>query len=52
MRCDRCNQAAKAVAYTQHGRLYFCGHHANALLSSIIEAGIVIDPIEKELVSL
>ena len=27
-RCDRCNQAAAARLDTEHGPLFFCGHHA------------------------
>jgi len=38
-RCDRCPAAAQLRAVLPAGELMFCGHHARAYRSSLLDAG-------------
>ena len=40
--CDRCGAAAKLHLTLAEGTLAFCGHHANALAGTIVEAAVRI----------
>jgi hypothetical protein len=44
-RCDKCAAPAMVRAKLSSGELYFCGHHAREIGTSLVKASLVVyDP--------
>jgi hypothetical protein len=43
-RCDRCSAAAQVRAVLPAGDLLFCGHHARAYRTRLLDIGAALSP--------